>query len=504
MVARDASATCDYSVPDTSACVAQGYPGARIPPNDLWRALGLHLAAAANLVEQSNVAGKSAQSAQKEAEKACSTFFKDYAPECRRQREKHSKLATEARAREMEAYYAINKVIEETIAAYGLHPAACSSGAGRDDPPVEWKPRYSEREVLDVQTGHWRRDSAKYPPKGELDDRGRLAIFHSAYEVVNARNQSDPDRLAATILHETIHWVDRKSFGGPFWTHEAHKTQVRAYRAEKELVQRIHDSTGRSVLSADEITGLDNKIIHHEDAPKHIPNKDNWIGIHPGYYAGRVYSKGPDRPRSEEDYSAEILKTKAGMDFALAWDRRASDLLERIGEYNTRLDEENRFRKEAQGQWRREQAFNRLSAFSAKVCSHGDGLERVMVPMQELEQIWVELGPETYGTDPDPFLGYWDCAVWLPRKLARLHAQGERCPDPNVLLALLQRHDEATEKVKRGDPVAAPPPPRAAPRIPPAVATPPSRQNSSTGVPVQNRPEPPERERCRYQGDWCR
>jgi len=291
-----------------------------------------------------------------------------------------------------------------------------------------------------------------------------------------------------------------------FWTHESHKTEVRAYTAEKEFIQRIRRETRRAVLDEKAFDFLGKRILHHEDAIRHIPNQDNWIGIAAQFRGERMYSEGKDTPDPEADYSAELLKTRSGREFAAAWDRRAGDLLDRIGQYNTRLEEETRFRKEALSQWRRERAFDRLSSFSAKVCSHGDGLERVMVPLQELEQIWTGLGPETYGTDPDPFLGLWDCAAWLPRKLARLHAQGESCPDQYKLLSLLQRHDEATERMKRGGPVAAPPPPRALPWVPPGVANPPARQNPSAGdsLPIQNRPEPPVRERCRYQGDWCR
>jgi len=481
-----AFAECDYLTAGSPGCAEKGYPNARPPQNPIWSALANDVAAAEGIARQFDLRRADLIKKKEVIARDCSTWLGEYAPACGRRRQEFAELNA------------------ETMAAYNLYPAAGALGVGGERPPLDWNPRYSEKEVLDPKTGHWRRHAGNNPPNGGMDDNnGRIAIFRAAIKTLDKNNLGGPDRLAAIILHETIHWVDRKAYDGRFWTHEAHRTEARAIKAEIDFVARIRRETGRPVFEDKTVTELEGRVLHHQEALRHIPDQDSWIGIAEKYWIPRILSQEKELS-DPEGSSAEILKSKAGMDFAAAWDRRAGDLLERIGEYNTRLDEENRFRKEAQGQWRREQAFNRLSAFSAKVCSHGDGLERVMVPMQELEQIWVELGPETYGTDPDPFLGYWDCAVWLPRKLARLHAQGERCPDPNVLLALLQRHDEATEKVKRGDPVAAPPPPRAAPRIPPAVATPPSRQNSSTGVPVQNRPEPPERERCRYQGDWCR
>jgi len=123
-----AATECDYSRANPTDCVAKGYPDAKIPPFDIWDKLKEHLRSTQDLANASDVAIRKAEDARAATEESCRFLYR-YFPSCRKSQDIYSALSAAAHQSELRSYYALNKVIEETRAAYGLYPAAGPSGS---------------------------------------------------------------------------------------------------------------------------------------------------------------------------------------------------------------------------------------------------------------------------------------------------------------------------------------------------------------------------------------
>lgn len=143
--------------------------------------------------------------------------------------------------------------------AYGLTPpkANLNETQAIEHPLQAWSPTYSRMEVYDAEFQLWRLRTPKEheieaerlanggsptrPALGAVAGRtwshdGQISIYPAAF--------SSPDELAATVYHETTHWVDVMAIGGTA-RHQLtppaqfFQREVDAYRREAAFLQRL-------------------------------------------------------------------------------------------------------------------------------------------------------------------------------------------------------------------------------------------------------------------------
>lgn len=138
-------------------------------------------------------------------------------------------------------------------------------------PLSRWNPTFSRKEVFDKDIGNWRmRTTAENDAEGQrlaansnpgvsamgpnmaltLSYDGEIRVYGTAF--------SSPESLAATIIHESSHWVDIMGRGGErkgnlMSPAESFQTELDAYQREADFYARIGDTamqTNRNAIVA--------------------------------------------------------------------------------------------------------------------------------------------------------------------------------------------------------------------------------------------------------------
>lgn len=127
-------------------------------------------------------------------------------------------------------------------------------------PLARWDPAFSRKEVYDKDIGNWRmRTTAEDDAEGQrlaansnpgvsamgpnmaltMSYDGEIRVYGAAF--------SSPESLAATIIHESSHWVDIMARGGerkgkPLGPAESFQTEIDAYQREADFYRRVGDT----------------------------------------------------------------------------------------------------------------------------------------------------------------------------------------------------------------------------------------------------------------------
>jgi hypothetical protein len=149
----------------------------------------------------------------------------------------------------------MDRAIQMTVEAYHLTPGVlvAPSHDNARTLPIDvgpWRPHFSENEQVDPKTGHGRLLNEKekedlgtkvgIPSGGDFTGRtdpkdANIKIFPGASIVADIKLMNDPDsltdpgHLAATIFHETAHWLDHAASGSKLEPKDTYLSEQRAY-----------------------------------------------------------------------------------------------------------------------------------------------------------------------------------------------------------------------------------------------------------------------------------
>lgn len=255
-----------------------------------------------------------------------------------------------------EKYALRNKAITLTRDIYGLTPGVVVAPAHDPDMPgsVEirpWNPIYSENQELD-ESGHGRLLSEKeklelarkagLPPGSKIDhdagtsrDDARIVMFPHAFE--------RPEMLAAMIMHETVHWLDRAARGTISLPFDSFTSEEKAYT----LVANEATAFG---LTPDDVASMKNMAVIYAKQAK----------LSPGLTWGQVETHHKDwlfssSPSTDDDNPSpgrpEPTKEQADISFLDSWRQATGAVIES----KARVEEQARLDKERLEREREEQ-----------------------------------------------------------------------------------------------------------------------------------------------------
>jgi len=288
-----------------------------------------------------------------------------------------------------------------------------------------WDPEYSEEEILDQNSKRFslEPDRSKAPFGGMSSD-GRIRIFRRPlFGKGRAPGllDSGPDRLALTILHETIHWVDAVSENQDglltgntqFPPAVRRDSEVRARMAQIAFAQRMNQRMGFQLVSQAELSiwKSEAKAFRQEAAAIRRWERQRQATI-PGFMASREQDLPKTMQRSEflferpvavpgpADDKAELLKESAALEFKQSWDMRFATIKKDIAASNKRRAER---RAQEEAQQRYDRARTELMALAQKMC-RSTPYQAESLARKDLPRIWSMISrrfypPQEYGLD---------------------------------------------------------------------------------------------------------
>jgi len=446
------------------------YPTPVIPCPQIWRQIDDHVKDAKAVFEDADILRSKVKELKSEVEEKCDLpvpwigrAIGDFRPSCKQKREELSQVSKEVRTKEAEARHLADLTIREVVAAYRLFPPQISAHGMGNDPPVDWDPKFYGCDVKENgHCGAWTKDernsgsseiNARTTPDGRIQVL-REPFFHSI------RQEGGADRVALAILHETIHWADRVAFGEEFWTHEAHRTEERAYEIELDFTEEVRRRTGRTVITADEEDEWRKRLLHHKLAPSKIPNQYGWVGIADHLRVGSGNNETGGGTEGDAGLNPESIKLEGDQAFINAWDERTEKLLAKIKKYNEKVAGGAGPRKREDGKpagsrdqerWNSTYAHIMIGRFSRDVCAFFEGNTNSPPAKDRIESLFGEIDPSSFphAVDPSPMRSAVSCKQWFEEKIEFFSGRaGERWLNRGRLDELWREYSGEKTRVK--------------------------------------------------------
>lgn len=267
--------------------------------------------------------------------------------------------AAEAYAKAEEDSKRTAKVAVSKVAhLYGLTPPNPNLNLTQpaSHPLARWDPVFSRKEVFDKDIGNWRmRTTAEndaeeqrlaansnpgVPAMGPnmaltMSYDGEIRVYGAAF--------SSPESLAATIIHESSHWVDIMGRGGerkgnPLGPAESFQTEVDAYQREADFYGRIGD-TAMQMNRNDIVAQFKNQIQIVQ------ARRLTWPAIQTGqayrgwYGVDQALRRMGDPEDSKEDFDPDLTAIREIQEGASALRARAeADADQRIRDSRVEFD----------------------------------------------------------------------------------------------------------------------------------------------------------------------
>jgi len=266
----------------------------------------------------------------------------------------------------MKVYAEMNIALQEVVLGYELWPHQATTPTTTGSPQaVDWKPRFSEREICEgpdetkcrretrEEVVRWR--AIKY---GTMSRDGRVGIFLSAFKDarknIPALMRAGPDRVALGILHETIHWIDRVSTGGRMTPHQAQMSEHRAYKAQADYARTFGPGVVPQIFIDDREAEADRRLKIAKMIPEHLTSlphlRREAIEAKYGIFDSEPFIDDNVQIEHAELGSPEDIKSAADVAFFSKARERSKELSSQIQaaqkQAQIRRDEERRQRDE--------------------------------------------------------------------------------------------------------------------------------------------------------------
>lgn len=220
---------------------------------------------------------------------------------------------------------AANAAVTEVSAVFGLTPPNPDLNLTQpaSHPLARWNPAFSRKEKKDPDTGNWRmlrpseyeaevrrlaaNSNPSAPAMGPdmavtVSYDGEIRVYGAAF--------STPESLAATIIHESSHWVDIMGRGGARRREalppaESFQSEVDAYQREADFYGRIGNTTMQENRNAI-VTQFKIQIQVVQarrltwDAIRTAPAYRGWYGV------DQVLRRAGDPDDSKEDFNPDL------------------------------------------------------------------------------------------------------------------------------------------------------------------------------------------------------
>ncbi|OIO09500.1 MAG: hypothetical protein AUJ52_06300 [Elusimicrobia bacterium CG1_02_63_36] len=308
-------------------------------------------------------------------------------------RSTHKKLA---RIEEAKAEAEFDSAIEITISAYDLRPTRMGASSFYDGSPFhKWSPKIEFDMVTDQATMKRRRIHLQelnlqhdYGRTRDGDIRIRLLSFmNPPGNIKSDRISGGPDRLALTILHESIHWAeqaDDHEHGAPAGArrtpHARRMLEYRANRAEEDFARALMKDSfpgdPRPKISQAQVdffkTRADNYLKSARDIEKHYPNSQHEADLPKRLQRREFLDDGGYESGSIFPSAMETLKEAGETEFLDAWQRDTKRILEEIE--RSRREAEERKRREEQRRQALDSPAKRAPPRRSRDCSSGSSL----------------------------------------------------------------------------------------------------------------------------------
>jgi len=192
---------------------------------------------------------------------------------------------------------------------YGVKPKSTQYPNSKGLGIADWSPTFNRAEVQDSKTGRWRLKTKDELDKEHIDKPlGPAAGFtaHDTAEIkINQDAFSSPEKLAAVIVHETVHWEDIARHGG-YTKREItpavkFELEERAYRIQARFYRSVGDNTAQAKrLEIANRFASQHRIAKNQQLSWHTVRttaqyRDSWIGIQQAFHeAGSLDDQSRD------------------------------------------------------------------------------------------------------------------------------------------------------------------------------------------------------------------
>lgn len=225
---------------------------------------------------------------------------------------------------------AYDHAIWETAIAYKIVPPVVDPGSDeRLQEPWRrvsaWNPQFGEDEIWDKQKKKWRpRDiddlkKQKFENERKAAGLGLGVVLGTADGHTNPKDGSiqifddafdDPERLAATIFHETSHWIDAVRTHGEYPSlAQRYDSEQRAYSRQADFLDKIGKSGAADRAVARQYAWQASTIRREhltENDIKVKPEYRNWL--QGSFHGGESGRPEPSRESAEDEFYKDIAK----------------------------------------------------------------------------------------------------------------------------------------------------------------------------------------------------
>jgi len=389
-------------------------------------------------------------------------------------REQALKLQRDAKLKKHRMYVLMNLALKKTMLAYKLWPVDMSAGSSG---AKDWSPRYSESETCESGQTHCRRQTPKeiedagFRRQAGMSVDGAIGIFNAPFfSHVFELMSGGPDRVALSVLHETVHWIDRVSLGRRLTPREKAFSEYRAYRKEADYAQ----SFGKGVFPKRFIDKSTETAATYLEIAQKIP--PNLKVLPEGFrkdlkekYGSYESEELPDEANEPEPGDPELIKTEGDAKFFKDVGEETERIQRAIAAANARSKRNWRERKQrqfdidtwlekerirdtaiARGDWSKGHSQAMMRSFTMHICNFYEGgttppsEERVKFILANIVEDWFK-----NSRDPSPMGNFMSCEEWLARKLEFFCGRGERWltwERLDKLWMMFQKEDRAVQK----------------------------------------------------------